>query len=527
MNGGTGYSGLEVKRERKPDAFSPTETIADHLPALLLIYNPVTNRLEYANRMVDVFADERLAGGSGQGEEPESIFHPADLEAFHTLVSLSGISDGRSNHCIARLADARGNYRSYSVEVHLLNKNDNQEAPLIRVMANDITGDLKDKEEFETTRELLDETEELLQFGSWAWEISTNIVSWTPGLYSLLGYDPKEVEGRIGLGFYLSHVLDEYSQTFQDILESAMKEKSDFSYEYVIRTKSGALKTISTRGKLVKDTGGDVLKMLCINRDITALRTFEKEQERNMRELNRSNRDLEEFAYIASHDLQEPLRKISMFTERLKAKYDNALDSEGTLFVERILASAANMRILIDDLLNFSRANRRTHTFDVVDFNLVFEDVISELELNIEETRAVIRFTGTLPTIQAVTSEMKQLFANILSNAIKFRKQDVPPEIEVRSGKVSRTEKQTLGLPATTAFHRIEVHDNGIGFENEYSERIFQIFQRLNGKAEYPGSGIGLAICKKIVEKHNGLIFAKSAPDSGATFTVILPEKQF
>lgn len=394
-------------------------------------------------------------------------------------------------------------------------------------MANDITEDFKDKEEFETTRELLDETEELLQFGSWAWELSTNIVTWTPGLYSLLEYSCKEVEGRIGLNFYLSHVLDEYRQTFEDILSTAMKEKADFSYEYVIKTKSGALKTISTRGKLVKDATGEVVKILCINRDITAMRTLEKDQERHIRELNRSNRDLEEFAYIASHDLQEPLRKISMFTERLKAKYDKALDNEGNFFIERILASASNMRTLIDDLLNFSRANRRALTFDEVDFKSVFDGVTSELDLKIEETGTVIRFSGTLPTIQAVTSEMKQLFANILSNAIKFRKQNVPPEIDVSSSELSKTEKQALGLPATICFYRIEVQDNGIGFEGEYAERIFQIFQRLNGKAEYPGSGIGLAICKKIVEKHGGLIFAKSAPDRGATFTVVLPEKQF
>ncbi|MDQ2657466.1 MAG: ATP-binding protein [Bacteroidota bacterium] len=408
-----------------------------------------------------------------------------------------------------------------------LSKDGNEHEPLILFMANDITGDLKDKEELETTRELLDETEELLQFGSWAWELSTNIVTWTPGLYSLLEYNCKEVEGRIGLNFYLSHLLDEYSQTFQDILSTALKEKADFYYEYVIKTNSGALKTVSTRGKLVKDARGEVAKILCINRDITAVRTLEKDQERHIRELNRSNRDLEEFAYIASHDLQEPLRKISMFTERLKAKYDNALDNEGNFFIERILASAANMRTLIDDLLNFSRANRRSLTFGEVDFKSVFDSVISELDLKIEETGTVIRFSGTPPTIQAVTSEMKQLFANILSNAIKFRKQNVPPEIEVRSGKLSKTEKQTLGLPAAICFYRMEVQDNGIGFEGEYSERIFQIFQRLNGKAEYPGSGIGLAICKKIVEKHGGLIFAKSAPDRGSTFTVILPEKQF
>jgi len=387
--------------------------------------------------------------------------------------------------------------------------------------------ELKSKEEIETTRELLDETEELLQFGSWAWDISTNIVTWTPGLYSLLEYNPIDIEGRVGLSFYLSHVLDEYNQAFQDVLQDALAEKTDFSFEYVIQTRSGALKNISTRGKLVKDERGEVLKMLCINRDITALRTFEKEQERSIRELNRSNKDLEEFAYIASHDLQEPLRKISMFTERLKAKYDKALDKEGELFIDRILLAAANMRTLIDDLLDFSRANRRSHTFDQVDLKSVVDAAISELDLKIEETKAAISFSGTFPTIEAVTSEMKQVFSNILSNAIKFRKINGAVDIHVRAGKMTRAEKQVLGLAPAHTFYKVEVQDNGIGFEPEYSEKIFQIFQRLNGKSEYPGSGIGLAICKKIVEKHNGLIFAKGTPDEGATFTIILPEKQF
>ena len=386
---------------------------------------------------------------------------------------------------------------------------------------------MKSKDEIDTTRELFNETEELLQFGSWAWEISTNIVTWTPGLYSLLEYDPREVEGRVGLNFYLSHVLEEYNLPFQEILQRALNDKSDFSYEYIIKTRSGALKNISTRGKLVKDEQGEVLKMLCINRDITAMRVFEKEQERSIRELNRSNRDLEEFAYIASHDLQEPLRKISMFTERLKAKYDKTLDGEAELFIDRILISAANMRILIENLLDFSRANRRSDTLEEVNIRTILDAVISELELKIEETKAAITFSGTFPTLEAVSSEMKQLFSNILSNAIKFRKTSAAVDINVRSRKINKTEIHNLGLSTDHAFYKIEVQDNGIGFEPEYSEKIFQIFQRLNGKSEYPGSGIGLAICKKIVEKHNGLIFANSQPDRGATFTVILPEKQF
>lgn len=390
-----------------------------------------------------------------------------------------------------------------------------------------ITAPLKSKEELESTRELLGETEELLQFGSWTWDISTNAVTWTSGLYSLLEYSPEEVVDRVGLDFYLSHVLEDYTQTFRDTIEGALRDKQDFVFEYVIRTRKGNLKNISTKCKLVKDETGTVQKMLCINRDITALRSFEKEQERNIRELNRSNRDLEEFAYIASHDLQEPLRKISMFTERLRAKYESGLDQEGELFIDRILASASNMRTLIDNLLDFSRANRRSNTFDQVDLQMILQNVISDLELKIEETKAQIDFEGTFPSLEAVTSEMTQLFSNILSNALKFRKQDTGALIQVRGSKLSRAEKHTLGLPPTQQFHKIEIQDNGIGFEPEYAERIFQIFQRLNGKSEYPGSGIGLAICKKIVEKHNGLVFAKSKPEEGATFTVILPEKQF
>lgn len=390
------------------------------------------------------------------------------------------------------------------------------------------TAVLKSKDELETTRELLDETEELLQFGSWTWELGTNSVTWTSGLYTLLEYDAADGANTVSLDFYLTHVLDEYRSSFREIIRQATERREDFTYEYVVRTKSGALKTISSRGKLLKDAHGDVLKLLCINRDVTAARTFVKEQERNIRELNRSNRDLEEFAYIASHDLQEPLRKISMFTERLKAHHDKtAPDKEAELFMDRILASAANMRTLIDNLLDFSRANRRSQNFEQVDLRAVLDSVLSELELKIEETKSAIRFSGNFPVIEAVASEMSQVFSNVLSNAIKFKKPDITAEIDISATQLSEMEKQVLGLPITQTYFRVDVQDNGIGFENQYADRIFQIFQRLNGKSEYPGSGIGLAICKKIVEKHNGLIFAKGDLDAGATFTIVLPEKQF
>ena len=525
MNERVGYLNLFFRQDKDLGPSSIPELIADHYPSLIFIYNTGNRKIEFANQKLIEYSGRDFSNLPSSPQDLDALFHPADLAGFEKLLtSLDSSTRKQSLHFTARLFGKRRNYRLYRLQGDLLNFNG---VPLILFIANDITEEVKSKEEIQTTRELLDETEELLQFGSWAWEISTNIVTWTPGLYTLLDYQRTDIEGKTGLNFYLDHVLEEYSQVFRDTILNALREKTDFTFEYVLRTNAGTLKNISTRGKLVRDDNGEIVKMLCINRDITALRSFEKEQERNIRELNRSNRDLEEFAYIASHDLQEPLRKISMFTERLKAKYDATLDKEGQLFIDRILASAANMRTLIDNLLDFSRANRRSGTFDQVELKVILNSVISELELKIEETKASIVFSGTFPTIEAVTSEMTQLFNNILSNAIKFRKASVPAEIKVHAGKLPKQERHVLGLPANNNYYKIEIQDNGIGFEPEYSEKIFQIFQRLNGKAEYPGSGIGLAICKKIVEKHNGLIFAKSSPDQGATFTVILPEKQF
>lgn len=241
--------------------------------------------------------------------------------------------------------------------------------------------------------------------------------------------------------------------------------------------------------------------------------------------MQHSNKELEEFAYVASHDLQEPLRKISTFTGRLNEKYASEIGEEGKLYVDRIIASSGNMRILIDNLLEFSRISRIKQPFVELNLNFVLRQVRNDLELNVEETGTTIK-SDDLPTIEASMSQMKQLFNNILNNAIKFRKEDVKPEIIISSKTLADADKKKFNLASQKNFFAITICDNGIGFENEYATKIFQIFQRLHGKSEYPGSGIGLAICKKIVDHHNGIIFAENVPDKGACFTIILPEKQ-
>lgn len=252
---------------------------------------------------------------------------------------------------------------------------------------------------------------------------------------------------------------------------------------------------------------------------------FQKILENKVKELDRSNKELEEFAYIASHDLQEPLRKITSFSERLKEKLPPNLEPDVQLYLNRMLAATDNMRTLIDNLLEFSRTSRSSEPFIRIDLNDILSDVEADLELKIEETGAVI--TGErLPVLDAIPMQMRQLFTNLFTNAIKFRKPGEPPRISITCRLISDDEKEMLHLRSDHPHYEIRVKDEGIGFDQEYAEKIFQIFQRLHGKAEYPGSGIGLSICKKIAENHLGTISARSEQGKGAEFIIILPEFQ-
>ena len=254
--------------------------------------------------------------------------------------------------------------------------------------------------------------------------------------------------------------------------------------------------------------------------DITELEMHEKKQALHMKQLERSNRELQDFAYVASHDLQEPLRKIEAFGDRLNSKYSSTLPDDGKMFIDRMQNAAFRMRRLINDLLSYSRVTTKAKPFEPVDLTEVVDGVMSDLQVRIEETDADITI-GRLPTIEADPTQLRQLFQNIISNALKFMREDIKPVI-----KVNATLIEDQGPEVATNRFRFTIEDNGIGFDNQYKDQIFTIFQRLHGRLEYEGTGVGLATCRKIVERHGGMIDADGRPGEGSTFIFELPERQ-
>jgi signal transduction histidine kinase len=230
---------------------------------------------------------------------------------------------------------------------------------------------------------------------------------------------------------------------------------------------------------------------------------------RHAAELSRSNAELEQFASIASHDLQEPLRKVQTFAAQLRATEHERLSEEGQDFLRRMSDAAGRMRSLIDDLLMFSRVSTKGRPFVPVDLGEVVLQVLVDLELSIEESGAQVTI-GALPTVEADPVQMRQLMQNLLGNGLKFRREDVAPELRVSAQVTEHVAELTIA-------------DNGIGFDRQYASRIFRAFERLNGARAYPGTGIGLALCRKIVERHHGSIDAEGETGRGATFTVKLP----
>ncbi len=273
----------------------------------------------------------------------------------------------------------------------------------------------------------------------------------------------------------------------------------------------------------VKDTQGDeVACLILILVDVTERKEAEEKVNSYIKELEQSNQELEEFAYVASHDLQEPLRKIQVFGGLLKNQLRDMLPSEAADYLDRMVTASTRMRTLIDSLLNYSRVTTKGRPFQAVDMGTVTQEALSNLETFIEEKHARIEI-GPLPVIEADPHQMLQLIQNLVLNSLKFQREGSVPHVRIWSPTEGTSDGRNVRGSRQSDRCEIRVEDNGIGFQEKHLDRIFIAFQRLHGRSEYQGVGIGLAICRKIVDRHEGSITAKSTPGKGSTFIVRLP----
>ena len=395
----------------------------------------------------------------------------------------------------------------------------------ISATSRDISDQYLQNLEYQANKQLLAQTEQMLNYGIFVWDLVKNEISWSAGLYDIFDVAAEDRVDLIAPDWFYAHVLEEDREILRHTVLDAVAAQRGFECEYSIITDKGVVKNVISRANLVMDDNRLPVRMMGNTHDITQVKKVENELKRNLRELKRSNTELEEFAYAASHDLQEPLRKITTFGSRFKHKYGDLVGSEGQMYIDRMQTASDSMRVLIDNLLDLSRVTRADHMFEPVDLGKLVRLAQSDLEILIDESKASI-VVADLPVVEGIPTQLRQMFTNLLSNALKFAKLGTMPLIEISGERLGRREMEENFLVADKTYFRIDVKDNGIGFDQEYEEKIFQIFQRLHGKSDYPGSGIGLSICKRIAERHQGLISATGKTGEGAVFSIILPENQ-
>jgi PAS domain S-box-containing protein len=337
-------------------------------------------------------------------------------------------------------------------------------------------------------------------------DMDNKILYWNDGAEKTYGWAKEEALGKAAHTLLHTHFPKPMDELTADLLKAGQWEG-----ELRHKTKGGDQIVVASRWAIQKDADGNPTGMLEINRDITARKKAEEQLDSYMAKIEESNQALQDFAYIAAHDMKEPLRKVIAFGNMLRQKSGDLLGESGNDYLHRMLNATARMQSLLAGLLDYSRVAAAAEPFKEINLSNLIGEVLSDLEVRIVKTGGEVH-VGDLPVISADPTQMRQLFQNLIGNALKFHKAGEKPMIQVRS--VSDTDSGC----------RIAVEDNGIGFEGQYLEKIFTPFQRLHGRSEYEGTGMGLAICKKIVERHGGSITARSEPGKGSTFLIMLPQ---
>ena len=345
------------------------------------------------------------------------------------------------------------------------------------------------------------------------------IENWNKGAENIKGYTAAEA---IGSSFRIFYTPYDQDQELPEKLLNIAREHGRAIHEGWRIRKNGSRFWGSTLITALHDDHGNIIGFTKVTRDLTERKAAEEALREKNQELEKMNQELSSFAYVSSHDLQEPLRKIQTFVHRILEVEETSLSEKSREYFKRIQTATTRMRSLIEDLLTYSRTNTEERKFVLTDLAQLVDDARNELRETIEQKNAVIEYIN-LPQVSVIPFQFHQLLLNIFSNALKFSKQGIPPHIIIKAE--TTTGKTIPGTPDNNGqpYLHIAISDNGIGFAEEYNKRIFEVFQRLHGRTEYEGTGVGLAICRKIVENHGGIITAEGHENIGATFHIYLP----
>ncbi len=401
-------------------------------------------------------------------------------------------------------------------------------------VARDITAQVLATQKLEETRIALSGAIELAELATWKLDIESGNTTYSDRFMDWLGLETNTV----GKTENAETIPYSHRQIIEDAIQKAIKFDSSGIYdnEYpIVNKNTSQVRIIHASARVFYNADGKPEYLSGTAQDVTKERKLQEElkfkvQERTAElrkvntELEINNQELQQFAYIASHDLQEPVRKITVFMQMLES-YIESDPTRARQYIQKINSATKRMTSLIKDVLGFSQLANTLRLFEPVDLNQIIRHILNDFDLTIEQKEARILYCE-MPQIEAINLQMSQLFGNLISNALKYSKQSAPPVIKISWEILSENEKQNFDIEPSDKYYKIEFSDNGIGFEQKYADQIFNIFQRLHGKDDYAGTGIGLAMCRKIVQNHNGEIKAKSTEGIGTTFTVVLPITQ-
>ena len=506
---------INILKDKIDEEVYFNEKLASTSPGMIYVFDRVSTKLIYANKKVnDLLGFNSQERNNRDDNFLEALMPPENLlPSQHHFESLDTIKDEEVYSFEHQLKDAAGTYRWIRNYETVFKRNEEGKPVQIIGTAYDISEEKRISEDLKFRKEQLTEAQALAQLGSFEWDIRTDTTTNSDQYYKIFEYSDRK-----RFDYFMSHVQPDDKEKLRTAFEKAFRT-GHFECEFRFQTTNGKEKYIWSKGVVLFDKEEPV-KMMGTVQDITDRRRIEETLLQKTIELQKTNADLVEFTYVASHDLKEPLRKIATFSDIILTKEQQNLSDTGKLHFQKIIDSCKRMQKMIDDILALSSVVT-THAKEPCNLQSILEDVLQLLEHFIQQKEASIT-SDQLPTIHVIPSLFRQLFLNLLSNALKFSKKDVAPQIAITHTYLDAKKVITFN-EQKACYVAIKIQDNGIGFSNESSEKIFSLFQRLHGKNDYEGNGLGLAICKKIVEEHNGTITAASEPNVGATFTITIP----